>query len=143
MLTTVISKQVKKNLTKVQVFYNSEIADLQNLKFYSNILSVMPDICLKFMKRWVQIGYDVCILQIYYIWIPHVRIFGRVFTAQKMNFFNKDFCSKSDQICSYYTETSQLICRANQWTGFYMITADLVTFTEQILNGKLHFLYSA
>ena len=131
MLTTVISKQVKKNLTKVQVFYNSEIADLENLKFYSNILSVIPDICLKFMKRWVQIGYDVFIAQIYYIWIPHVRIFRRVFTAQKMNFFNKDFCSKSDQIC-----------KANQWTGFYMITADLVTFTKQILNGKLHFLYS-
>ena len=26
----------------------------------------------------------------------------------------------------YYTETSPLICRANQWTGFYMITASVM-----------------
>ena len=40
-------------------------------------------------------------------------------TAQKMKFSIKDFSSKCDQI------------------------ADLVTFTEKILNGKLHFLCSA
>ena len=26
----------------------------------------------------------------------------------------------------YYTETSPLICRANQWTGFCMITASVI-----------------
>ena len=26
----------------------------------------------------------------------------------------------------YHIETSQLICRANQWTGFYMILASVV-----------------
>ena len=40
-------------------------------------------------------------------------------TAQKMKFPIKDFFSKCDQK-----------------------TADLVTFTEEILNGKLHFFYS-
>ena len=40
-------------------------------------------------------------------------------TAQKMKFSIKDFFRKCDQ------------------------TADLVTFTEEILNGKLHFLCSA
>ena len=39
-------------------------------------------------------------------------------TAQKMKFSIKDFFRKCDQ------------------------TADLVTFTEEILNGKLHFLCS-
>ena len=39
-------------------------------------------------------------------------------TAQKMKFSIKDFFSKCDQI------------------------PDLVTFTEEILNGKLHFLCS-
>ena len=39
------------------------------------------------------------------------------YTAQKMKFSIKDFFSKCDQI-----------------------PADLVTFTEEILNGKLHFL---
>ena len=40
-------------------------------------------------------------------------------TAQKIKFFNKYFFSNCDQI-----------------------HADLVTFTEEILNGKLHFLCS-
>ena len=26
----------------------------------------------------------------------------------------------------YHVETSPLICRANQWTGFYMITASVM-----------------
>ena len=43
-------------------------------------------------------------------------------TAQKMKFSIKDFFSKCDQI--------------------RMETADLVTFTEEILNGKLRFLCS-
>ena len=42
--------------------------------------------------------------------------------AQKMKFSIKDFFSKCDQICK--------------------TTADLVTFTEEILNGKFHFLCS-
>ena len=43
-------------------------------------------------------------------------------TAQKIKFFIKDFFSKCDQInCDQET-------------------ADLVTYTEEILNGKLHFL---
>ena len=44
------------------------------------------------------------------------------FTAQKMEFFIKDFFSKRDQIRRK--------------------PADLVTFTEEILNRKLHFLCS-
>ena len=43
-------------------------------------------------------------------------------TAQKMKFSIKDFSGKCDQIRSFF--------------------ADLVTFTEEILNGKLHFLNS-
>ena len=43
-------------------------------------------------------------------------------TAQKMKFSIKDFFSKCDQI---------------RWK-----TADLVTFTDEILNGKLYFLCS-
>ena len=43
-------------------------------------------------------------------------------TVQKLKFSIKDFFSKCDQICSFLQET-----------------ADLVTFTEEILNGKLHF----
>ena len=43
------------------------------------------------------------------------------FTAQKMKFSVKDFFSKCDKSAG---------------------TADLVTFTEEILSGKLHFLCS-
>ena len=46
-------------------------------------------------------------------------------TVQKLKFSIKDFFSKCDQICSLLQET-----------------ADLVTFTEEILNGKLHLLCS-
>ena len=42
-------------------------------------------------------------------------------TTQKMKFSTKDFFSKCDQICRK------------------LETADLVTFTEDILNGKIHF----
>ena len=45
-----------------------------------------------------------------------------IHTAQKINFSFKDFFSKCDQIRRK--------------------TADMVTFTEEILNGKLHFLCS-
>ena len=45
------------------------------------------------------------------------------YTAQKMKFFIKDFFSKCDQIRSF-------------------LRTALVTFTEEILNGKLHFLCS-
>ena len=44
-----------------------------------------------------------------------------IFTAQKMKFSIKDFFSKCDQI---------------------LRTAHLVKFTEEILDGKLHFLSS-
>ena len=49
-----------------------------------------------------------------------VRI--QALTSQKMKFFIKDFSSKCDQICRNPQET-----------------VDLVTFTGEILNGKLHF----
>ena len=45
------------------------------------------------------------------------------FTAQKIKFSSKDFFSKCDQIRRKLQET-------------------LVTFTEEILNAKLRFLYS-
>ena len=48
-------------------------------------------------------------------WKAEVKFFGS--TAQKMKFFIKDFLSKLLQE-----------------------TADLVTFTEEIFRGKLHFL---
>ena len=47
------------------------------------------------------------------------RVYETEFTAQNMKFSIKDFFSKCGQICSL-----------------------LVTFTEKILNGKLHFLCS-
>ena len=53
-----------------------------------------------------------------------------------MKFSMKDFFSKCDQIRSRHIKTIQLVCCANQMTGFYMMTVDLVRFTEEILNGK-------
>ena len=55
--------------------------------------------------------------------LQHCRITSRIsfwlfYTAQKMQFSIKDFFSKCDQIRN---------------------PADLVIFTEEILNGKLHF----
>ena len=41
--------------------------------------------------------------------------------------YNKPF---HDGGC-YHTETSPLICRANQWTGFYMITASVMKGLNQ------------
>ena len=52
---------------------------------------------------------------------PSIRVITAC-TAQKMKFRIKDFFSKCDQIRS---------------------AADLVTFTEEIFNAKLHFLCSA
>ena len=46
------------------------------------------------------------------------------FTKQKMKFSIKDFLSKRDQIHKMRE------------------TVDLVTFTEEIINGKFYFLYS-
>ena len=51
---------------------------------------------------------------------PGKIAFGRGVIAQKMTFSIKDFFSKCDQIRS---------------------PADLITFTEEICHGKLHFLY--
>ena len=51
------------------------------------------------------------------------RLHESINTAQKMKFSIKDFFIKCEQI------------RKNP--------ADFVTFPERILNGKLHFLYSA
>ena len=50
------------------------------------------------------------------------KVSMKTHTAQKMKFSIKDFCSKCDQIPQ--------------------IPVDSVTFTEEILHGKLHFLYS-
>ena len=47
-----------------------------------------------------------------FIWLRFIFIHSSLF-IQKLYPFN-------DQ-CSHHTETSQLICRANQLTGFYMI----------------------
>ena len=52
--------------------------------------------------------------------------FIKGFTAQKMKFSIKDFSSKCDQIRSF----------------LWQFSVDWVIFTGQILNGKLHFLYS-
>ena len=59
------------------------------------------------------------------IWEIEMRLQIRVlnFAEQKMKFFIKDLFSKCDQICRKL--------------------GDLVTFTEEILNEKLHFLCSA
>ena len=54
----------------------------------------------------------------------------------KIKFLINDLFSKCDG-GRYHIETSPLICRANQWTGFYMISAS-VTFTGKIVSGKLH-----
>ena len=58
--------------------------------------------------------------------------FKLTYTAQKMKFSIKDFSSKYDQIRGKL-EACDLIRQ---------FPADLVTFTGEILNGKLHFLYS-
>ena len=40
--------------------------------------------------------------------------------------------------CSHYVETRQLICRANQLTGFYMMeTLAVKRLRDTILEGKL------
>ena len=43
---------------------------------------------------------------------------------------NKE-CNSLTTKCSHYIETSQLICIANQWNGFYMMTA-------LVDNGSIH-----
>ena len=55
------------------------------------------------------------------IWLRKINSDRAITTTQKMKFSIKDIFSKCDQIRS---------------------PADLVTFTEKILNGKLHFLCS-
>ena len=82
---------------------------MQNSKFCSKIPSLIPDICLKFIRRWAQISCDVWRPQIYYIRILLISIFRRVFTPQKMNFFIKDFFSKYEQICSFLRTCSHLL----------------------------------
>ena len=51
-----------------------------------------------------------------------LELFYIILTAQKMKFSIKDFFNKCNQIRS-----------------FLQFPVDLVTFTEEILNGKLHF----
>ena len=63
----------------------------------------------------MNLGLSYQTLSFYY------KAFPVTATAQKMQFSIKGFFSKCDQIRS---------------------TADLVTFTEEIVNGKLHFLCS-
>ena len=53
---------------------------------------------------------------------PKIYLYTQIFTAQKMKFSMKGFFSKFDQIRRF--------------------PADLVTFTEEILNVKLHFMCS-
>ena len=53
-----------------------------------------------------------------------------------MNYSIKDFFSKCDQIHNTHAEV--LLCKATLLKShFVMVVADLVTFTEEILNGKL------
>ena len=47
-------------------------------------------------------------------------------TAQKIKFSIKNFISNCDQICSFHTETSPLICSVNQLTDFYMIRTSVM-----------------
>ena len=54
--------------------------------------------------------------------VKYVFRFNRLIITQKMKFSITDFFSKCDQICKF--------------------PEDLVTFTEEILNGKFHFLCS-
>ena len=53
-----------------------------------------------------------------------------------MKFSIKDFFSKCDQIRSKLQIRSHLLKKS------LMKTADLVTFAQEILNGKLYFLHS-
>ena len=39
----------------------------------------------------------------------------------------------------YHIETSPLICRANQWTCFYMITASVIKGLMPMFNNMRHF----
>ena len=64
-----------------------------------------------------------------------------------MKFSIKDFFSKCDQICSHkmvrHTQTIRRLFPTNCLSVFdHFVTADLVTFAEEILNGKLYFLRS-
>ena len=47
-------------------------------------------------------------------------------TAQKIKFSIKNFISNCDQIRSFHTETSPLICSVNQFTDFYMIRTSVM-----------------
>ena len=77
------------------------------------------------MKHWFQNQYPK--VRFYHFHKPHSYFASKMnlgsYIAQKMKFSINDFFSKCDQIR-----------RKLQ---------DLVTFTEEILNGKLHFLCSA
>ena len=41
----------------------------------------------------------------------------------------------------YHIETSPLICGANQWTGFYMITASIVKELKELQNCNQKFIF--
>ena len=64
-----------------------------------------------------------------------------------MKFSIKDFCSKYDQIRSMFKannkDTRMTPLSLNDAIVNFKHTADLVTFTAEILNEKLHFLCGA
>ena len=68
----------------------------------------------------------------------------RSFTAHKMKFSIKDFFSKRDQIRSFLRIWLHLLNKSLIKNVIFcaVFPADLVTFTEEIPNGKLHFLCS-
>ena len=68
----------------------------------------------------------------WYIFGNLKHVFFRDNAAQKMKLFIKDFLSK------LWQETADLVTFTEE-----ILTADLVTFTEETLNGKLHLLCSA
>ena len=41
-------------------------------------------------------------------------------------------------ILTYYTETSPLICRENQWTGFYMIRTSVIKELKRVPPQSFH-----
>ena len=90
-------------------------------KLYRLVLTMnfiwFREISLSRFNRW-KMSNSMLILRVN----PKIYLYTQIFTAQKMKFSMKGFFSKCDQSRRF--------------------PADLVTFTEEILNVKLHFLCS-
>ena len=78
---------------------------------------------------WSRDSLEYCILS-----GNDIGISKRLFQSSQRSGY-AHISQKSDDGGRYHRETSPLVCRANQWIGFYMITASVVK--ELKIDGKV------